>query len=98
MDPDKCAQDVFFASPRSLSEHAIKLHGATFTGEDTHRADHRLAAAVRDNMELKEGAAYKISHLMPFEHFHDERGYAVVRYFPARAPRRHEGNGHESPS
>jgi hypothetical protein len=98
MDPDKCAQDVFFASPRSLSEHAIKLHGATFTGEDTHRADHRLSAEVRDNMDLKEGAAYKISHLMLFEHFHDERGYAVVRYFSARAPRRHEGNGHESPS
>jgi hypothetical protein len=96
MDSDKCAQDVFFASPRSLSEHAIKLHGATFTGEDTHRADHRLSAGVRDNMELKEGAAYKISHLMLFDHFHDEKGYAVVRYFPARAPRRHEGNGHES--
>jgi hypothetical protein len=47
-------------------------------------------------MELKEGAAYKISHLVLFEHFHDERGYAVVRYFPARAPRRYEGNGHES--
>lgn len=95
MDPNKCAQDVFFASPRLLSEHAIKLHGAIFTGEDAHLADHRFSAAVRGNMELKEGAAYKISHLILFEHFHDERGYAVVRYFPARAPRRHEGNGHE---
>jgi hypothetical protein len=94
MDPKKCTQEVFFASPRLMSEHAIKLHGATFAGEDAHRADHRFSAAVKQNMELKEGAAYKISHLVLFDHFHDERGYAVVQYFPTRAPRRHEENGH----
>jgi hypothetical protein len=94
MDPKKCTQEVFFASPPLLSEHAIKLHGATFAGEDAHRADHRFSAAVKQNMELKEGAAYKISHLVLFDHFHDERGYAVVQYFPTRAPRRYEENGH----
>jgi hypothetical protein len=96
MDPDKCAQDVSFASPRSMREHAIKLHGTNFTGEDTHRADHRFSAAVRRDMELKEGAAYKIGNLILFDHIHDERGFVVMRYFPARAPRHHEGNGHES--
>jgi hypothetical protein len=96
MEPKKCTQNVFFASPRLLSEHAIKLHGATFTGEEAHRADHQFSAAVKQNMELKAGAAYKISHLVLFEHFHDERGYAVVQYFPAQAPRRHQENGHES--
>jgi hypothetical protein len=96
MDPNNCAQNVSFASPRMLSEHAIKLHGATFTGEEAHQADHRFAAAVKGNMELQAGAAYKISHLLLFEHFHDESGYAVMRYFPARAPRRHQENGHES--
>jgi hypothetical protein len=94
MDPKKCTQDVFFASPRMLSEHAIKLHGATFSGEEAHRADHLFSAAVKRNMELKHGAAYKISHLLLFDHFHDERGYAVVQYFPARPPRPHEENGH----
>lgn len=96
MDPDKCAQYVHFAPPRSLSEHAIILHGATFTGEDAHRADHTFSAAVRDNMELEQGAAYKIGHLMLFDHIHDERGYAVMRYFPATAPRRHQENGHDA--
>jgi hypothetical protein len=91
----KCAQDVFFASRRSLSEHAIRLHGATFTGEDSHQADHRFSGAVRGNMELKAGAAYKISNLILFDHVHDERGYAVVRYFPAVTRKPHEGNGHE---
>jgi hypothetical protein len=93
MDPKKCTQDVFFNSPRLVSEHAIKLHGATFTGEEAHRADHRFSAAVKQNMELQQGAAYKISHLLVFDHFHDEHGYAVVQYFPARPPR-HEENGH----
>jgi hypothetical protein len=98
MDPNKCAQDVFFASPRSLNEHAVLLHGATFTGEEAHRADHKLSAAVRANMELKEGAAYKIGNLIVFDHTHDERGYAVVRYFPASCSgHRQRGNGHEPP-
>jgi hypothetical protein len=46
-------------------------------------------------MELETGAAYKISHLLLFEHFHDERGYTVMRYFPAKTRRRHQENGHE---
>lgn len=96
MDPHKCAQYVYFASPSSLVEHAIRLHGATFTGEDAHRADHRFSAAVRDNMELKEGAAFKIGNLIMVDHVHDDRGYAVVRYFPLKTRYRYEGNGHES--
>ena len=95
MDPNNCAQYVFFGPPRMLSEHAITVHGATFTGEDGHRADHRFAAAVKGNMELEAGAAYKISHLLLFDHFHDERGYTVMRYFPAKTRRRHQENGHE---
>jgi hypothetical protein len=95
MDPNKCAQEVFFRAKHSLSEHAIALHGALFTGEEAHEIDHRFSAAVRANMELQEGAAYKISNLILFDHIHDERGYAVVRYFPIRAPRRHQENGHE---
>jgi hypothetical protein len=49
-------------------------------------------------MELKEGAAYKIGNLIVFDHTHDERGYAVVRYFPASCRgHRQRGNGHEPP-
>jgi hypothetical protein len=95
MEPDKCAQNVFFTPKWSLAEHAITLHGATFTGEDAHQVDHKFSEAVRANMELESGAAYKISNLILFDHIHDEKGYAVVRYFPARTPRRNEENGHE---
>lgn len=94
MDPNNCAQYVFFGSAGTLTEHAIKLHGANFTGEDAHQADHRFAEAVKVNMEVEAGAAYKISNLLLFEHFHDERGHVVMRYFPARPPRRHQENGH----
>jgi hypothetical protein len=47
-------------------------------------------------MEVEAGAAYKISNLLLFEHFHDERGYVVMRYFPARPPRSHQEDGHAS--
>jgi hypothetical protein len=95
MDPEKCTQEVFFGAKHSLAEHAITMHGAVFTGEDAHRIDHKFSEAVRANMELEAGAAYKISNLILFNHVHDERGYAVVRYFPARAAWRHQENGHE---
>jgi hypothetical protein len=95
MELDKCAQQVSFGAKRSLAEHALALHGAVFTGEDAHQIDHRFSAAVKGNMELEEGAAYKISNLILFDHIHDAKGYAVVRYYPARCPRRHQENGHE---
>jgi hypothetical protein len=56
MDPDECTQYVYFRSPRKLSGHAIKLHGATFTGEQAHQADHRFSTMVRRNMELQASA------------------------------------------
>lgn len=77
----RCAQDVFFFSASSLSEHAVRLHGATFTGEDAHLADHKGAAVVKTNMELEVGASYKISNLLLVPHVHNDRGYAVVRYY-----------------
>ena len=92
----KCAQDVFFSSISSLNEHAVRLHGAIFTGKEAHLADHKGSAVVKSNMELEQGAAYKIGNLMLFDHVHNEKGHVVMRYYPSTTRRRAGGGNHES--